>query len=343
MIDPLPKYEMVVVWSNIATICGIDAITYSTEQLRVICSSLKLSGYRSKPKLDLLRIIAFGKIHQLLTSEPKPPAKTWSCSFCLMNILFSDDMSPMFVQLGVRKDKSILDSGLAGNDEYFWQEVAEKFQEKKEDYDNLAHEHTLFLGIDPSVKLQHGWSKLRDIFKSLSKSYREVFENFKKSGNHDDFINFCGSKADVYYLYLWLQKKPQLTDLPDDVFFDSAMTFENTTTPQRSPTESESSFQTSLKFSLAANVNALVEERRKSREFKEHFHREPDQLQSRLNKEKLEMQISCNLDDNINRLFDIKRKLRSKTNPGIIKVLKKYEKRLTKAIGMSSSSENDSE
>jgi beta-phosphoglucomutase-like phosphatase (HAD superfamily) len=94
---------------------------------------------------------------------------------------------------------------------------------------------------------------------------------------------------------------------------------------------------------LASSVNTLVEEWRKSREFKEHFHREPDQLQSRLNKEKLEMQISRNLDDNINRLIDIKRKLESETNPGIIKVLKKYEKRLTKAIGMSSSSENDSD
>lgn len=34
------------------------------------------------------------------------------------------------------------------------------------------------------------------------------------------------------------------------------------------------------------------------------------------------MQISRNLDDNINRLIDIKRKLESETNPGIIKVLK---------------------
>jgi hypothetical protein len=38
---------------SIATICGIDAITFSTEQLHLICS-LELSGYRSKPKLDLL-------------------------------------------------------------------------------------------------------------------------------------------------------------------------------------------------------------------------------------------------------------------------------------------------
>jgi hypothetical protein len=234
-------------------------------------------------------------------------------------------VSPKFVQLGVRKDKSILDSGLAGNDEYFWQEVAEKNQEKKDDYDNLAHEYSLFLGIDPSVKLQHGWSKLRDIFKSLSKSYREVFENFKKSSNHDDCINFCGSKADVYYLYLWLQEKPQLesivvTDLLDDVFFDSAMSFENTTTLRRSPAESKGSFWTSSKFTLAASVNALVEERRKSREFKEQSNKEPDQFQSRLNKEKLEMQISHNLDENINRLIDIKCKLESETNSGIVKV-----------------------
>ncbi len=138
-----------------------------------------------------------------------------------------------------------------------------KISRRKDDYDNLAHVHSLFLGIDPSVKLQHNWSKLRDIYKSLTKSYREVFDNHKKSGNHDDFINFCGSKGDVNYLYLWLQEKPQLesivvTDLPDGVFFDSTIVFENTITPRRSPTESEASFRTSTKSTLAASVNALV-------------------------------------------------------------------------------------
>jgi hypothetical protein len=86
-----------------------------------------------------------------------------------------------------------------------------------------------------------------------------------------------------------------------------------------------------------------MEERRKSREFKEQSNKEPDQFQSRLNKEKLEMQISHNLDENINRLIDIKCKLESEPNPGILKVLKKYEKQFTKALDMSSSSENDSD
>jgi len=155
----------------------------------------------------LLRIIGIGKIYQSLShfaedanknSEAKTPAKTQNCVFCLLNIMFADEMSPIFLQLGVRKDKSILDSRLVGNDEYFWQEVADKFQETNRDYDELAHEHQFFLGVDPSDKLQHSWSKLRDIYKALTKLYREVFENHKKSGNHDDFIKFCGAKSEVY-------------------------------------------------------------------------------------------------------------------------------------------------
>jgi len=42
---------------SVASICGIDAMLFSTEQLRLICSSFKLSGYRSKPKAELLQII----------------------------------------------------------------------------------------------------------------------------------------------------------------------------------------------------------------------------------------------------------------------------------------------
>jgi hypothetical protein len=38
------------------------------------------------------------------------------------------------------------------------------------------------------------------IYKGVRKSYSEIFENLKKSGNHDDFINFCGAKGEVYYL-----------------------------------------------------------------------------------------------------------------------------------------------
>lgn len=85
-------------------------------------------------------------------------------------------------------------------------------------------------------------------------------------------------------------------------------------------------------------MNALVEERQKAREKSE----KPDEYQSKLNRVKLDIQISRNYDENVNWLIEVKRKVELETNPGILKVLKKYEKRLTKVIDMSSSS-SDSE
>jgi chromosome segregation and condensation protein ScpB len=69
------------------------------------------------------------------------------------------------------------------------------------------------------------------------------------------------------------------------------------------------------KNDLAASVNALVEERRKSRE--------SGQVDIRINQQKLEIQVSHNYDDNVKRLIEVKRQLEMETNPGIIKVLKK--------------------
>jgi hypothetical protein len=250
-------------------------------------------------------------------------------------------MSAKFADIGGRKDKGILDSGLAANDEYFWQEVVAKYKESNESYDSLAFEDSLFEGVDPSVKLEHNWSKLRDIYKGLTKSYGEVFQNHKKSGNHDDFVNFCGSKGEVYYLHLWLQEKPQLEplvviDLPKDVVFDSAAAV-GVRTPRRSPTMSDSSFRANgVKSSIAASVNALVEERRMAREKSE----KPDEYQTKMSKVKLDMQISRNYDENVNRLIEVKRKIESESNAGILKILKKYEKRLSKVVDMSSSSDD---
>ncbi len=98
-------------------------------------------------------------------SDAKAPAKTQNCAFQLINVLFSDEMSPKFEQLGGKKDKNILDTGLASNDEYFWQEVTKKYKEVNEDYNNLAFIENIFLGIDPSVKQEHSWSVLYEIFK----------------------------------------------------------------------------------------------------------------------------------------------------------------------------------
>jgi hypothetical protein len=78
-----------------------------------------------------------------------------------------------------------------------------------------------------------------------------------------------------------------------------------------------------------------VEGRRKSRE--------PGPIKVEINRKKLVMQISRNYEDHVKRLLDVKRQLETENNPGIIKVLKKGEKWLTKAVNFSSSSDSDIE
>jgi hypothetical protein len=83
-----------------------------------------------------------------------------------------------------------------------------------------------------------------------------------------------------------------------------------------------------------ASVNTLLEEQRKSKE--------PAEVDVQINKQKLEMHVSQNYDENIKRLIDVKHQLENETNHGIITILRKYEKKLTKFVDFSSSSDSES-
>jgi len=101
-----------------------------------------------------------------------------------------------------------------------------------------------------------------------------------------------------------------------------------------SPTFSNNSGRSAL----VDSVNALVEEGKKSRESKEQ-----DLFQLKFNEEKLKMQVSRNYDENVKRLIEVKHQLESETNPGVKNILVKYEKKLTKVVDFSSSSDSGSE
>ena len=58
--------------------------------------------------------------------------------------------------------------------------LAEKYQEFNEEFDELGFQHDMLLGVDPAVKLEHSWNKLREIYKGLMKSYTEAYENHIK-------------------------------------------------------------------------------------------------------------------------------------------------------------------
>jgi hypothetical protein len=69
-------------------------------------------------------------------------------------------MFAKFPKLGERKGKNTLDSRLVAYDDFFWQEVYDKYQVSSTAHDDLAFEDLMFDGINPSVKPSHSWSKL---------------------------------------------------------------------------------------------------------------------------------------------------------------------------------------
>ncbi len=121
---------------SVIKIAGYMAEYFTADQIWLICAGLKLTGYRSKSKDEAMRIISISKNHVdcyeyvgISNDKPsgdKPPAKTKNCIIRLVNVLFSEEISAKFIRLDNKKDKNVLDSGLAANDEYFWQEVHER-------------------------------------------------------------------------------------------------------------------------------------------------------------------------------------------------------------------------
>ncbi len=101
------------------------------------------------------------------------------------------------------------------------------------------------------------------------------------------FFFFFSAQSEVYYLHLQLEEKPQLQntvviDLPEGIFFDSSKKEQFELWHRPSPMTSELSFACSVgKNSLAASVNALVEECRTSHE--------PGQVDIKISQQKLEI------------------------------------------------------
>ncbi len=71
--------------------------------------------------------------------------------------------------------------------------------------------------------------------------------------------------------------------------------------------------------------------------------RKNDEWEAKLNEERLKKQISKNYDDNVKWLIDVKKQLQSETDRDIIRVLRKYERKLAEALDISSSSSDEEE
>jgi hypothetical protein len=223
---------------NAAGILGYRLEELNVKDLRLLCAQLRIQNIRNVKKVDIIARIRttfqFRKKYTNQQAELKEaadkdmatgaPRKQIQCPFRLLNILFSDEFTADFADLGNIASRQILDSGKAGNQQHFWERVSSAFIEDNETFGLLHFLDDEVLAaysyIDPSKKIPHDWKKLRTIWKAVNADYKVALNKFTQSGTHDsDFFSFCNGKVEMYYLRKYLDLRPNLTatveaDLP---------------------------------------------------------------------------------------------------------------------------------
>jgi hypothetical protein len=154
-----------------------------------------------------------------------------------MNNLFSDQFAERFAATGNSASRDLLDTGLAGNDQHFWQCVRTAFVSTVPNpaFDELLFKDDVVLSvhsddIDPSKVIPHEWKKLRTIWKASNSEYKAALSRFTVSGTHEnDFWKFCNGRLEAYYLHKLLTLRPNLAgfveaELPPEAALASNMT-----------------------------------------------------------------------------------------------------------------------
>jgi len=245
-------------WDDLTTddeggVIGVAGVLWANikdRELRALCSSLGLSkGIRGCKKNDMIQRIVAGAYKKAQYNalrlddtddeeeDQEPPAgatgvvektrKEAQCPFRLLNILFSDKFAAHFGATGNTANRQVLDSGKAGNEQYFWVEIQKEFV--SEDFNHLYgfldfQDEEVFCDmghLDFSRIVHHDWKKLRKIWKDIHRDYKKAMGKYTQSGTHDsNFFRFCDNKVDVFYLWRKLKLRPDLSEfvratLPD--------------------------------------------------------------------------------------------------------------------------------
>lgn len=172
---------------NVVGVFGVRFTQLSSKQLRTVCSRLNIRGVKNAKKQVMIdNITAHYKNRRaydsLLDSSPEvlgpsnladsnmtiATRKEIQCPFRLMNILFSDQFAERFAATGNAATRDVLDTGMAGNDQLFWQTVRTAFVSPlcNDDYDELLFTDDIVLAlqsddIDLAKIVPHDWKKLR--------------------------------------------------------------------------------------------------------------------------------------------------------------------------------------
>lgn len=105
-----------------------------------------------------------------------------------------------------------IDTGEVNQNTSFWKEVAKEFQTNTTDYNGLfTFNDPRYIGIDPSVIVQHDAPRLYDMWKKVNTKYIKAFSKFDVSGqNSNDFYEFCDGSLDAAYVKVCIKQKPEL-------------------------------------------------------------------------------------------------------------------------------------
>ncbi len=116
--------------------------------------------------------------------------------FCLINVIFSDELSELAMKSEEAATCAELDVGLVGHSSPFWSMVEARFNGGflSEGVDGMTFVDMIYLlhplfhqndtSVDPSIHGQLSSEKLMSVWKDLLNEYDTVMVNFTKSGNH---------------------------------------------------------------------------------------------------------------------------------------------------------------
>ena len=262
------------------SVFGIVFEKLFSNQIRKICTEVGIRSFRNLKKGDMIESLKDGHHNWKTLSDEADnkemqsvsnPRKQPQCSFCLLNVLFSDAIVDDFANLGDPNERDVIDVGLAAFDQHFWEKVRHEFIHRlghgELQFTENKHISKVANTINPGKILQHPWKKLRTIWIQVNKVFKECNEKFRKSGSHDsDFFNFCPPAwLDVFHLFLHLKLKPDLTTmvlaaLPEDAQLSSVKTEspqsdDPTKTPRKSKLDSVVAAVRDLGEQLAQSSN----------------------------------------------------------------------------------------
>ncbi|POM80807.1 Hypothetical protein PHPALM_1307 [Phytophthora palmivora] len=120
--------------------------------------------------------------------------------FRLLNVLISDRFYEAFLAVGHQLSRAEIDQGGST----FWSDVATAFGADTSEFSTLITLYTKFEGVDASFAMAHSAAKLKRMWGDVSRNLAATEAKSKVSGEgSNDFWDFCGGRADVYYLDHW--------------------------------------------------------------------------------------------------------------------------------------------